>query len=288
MTGPSTSSQPLVRRVFLLGCPRSRTTVAQTVISQACALVTISTNWWLTSSGTRLLNGSDGEPREVTRPFAQERVKGRLAEAGVALPEEFGVEAALDRLAVEAGAVGWLEKTPLHVLALDEIESEVTGARFVHLVREPGEVVASFLRRAAANPGMRGAAWQGMQGNCEEIWRACVLATLERHNQANHVLVDSEAFVDDPEAVAKRIARFAEVPYRAPDDPGRIAQAGAVEPSVRPWKRDAVGPVRRIEHEDQGQVGPLAPQTVELWQQVRELMNPPNSSTGSAAVGVDR
>jgi hypothetical protein len=115
-----------------------------------------------------------------------------------------------------------------------------------------------------------------------------VLATLERHNQANHLLVDSEAFVDDPEAVAQRVARFVEVPYRAPDDPGRIAQAGAVEPSVRPWKRDAVGPVRRIEHEDQVEAGPLAPETMELWQQVRELMDPPDSSTDSSVAGVDR
>ena len=109
------------RRLFLLGCPRSRTTVAQTVISQACALVTMWTNWWLASSGTRLLNGPEGEPREVTRPFAQRRVTARLTEMGLTLPEGFRVEEALDRLAIKVGAVGWLEKTPLHVLALDEI-----------------------------------------------------------------------------------------------------------------------------------------------------------------------
>lgn len=276
------------RRLFLLGCPRSRTTVAQTVISQACALVTMWTNWWLASSGTRLLNGPEGEPREVTRPFAQRRVTARLTEMGLTLPEGFRVEEALDRLAIKVGAVGWLEKTPLHVLALDEIEAEVPGAQFVHLLREPGEVVASFLRRAATNPGMRGAAWQAVQGNCEAIWRECALATLGRHGQANHLLIDSDAFVTDPETVTKQVARFVDVPYRAPDDPGRVAQARALEPSPRPWKQDAAGAVRRIEHEDNPELGPLEPQTVQIWRQARDLLRGPNGSARSAAEEVDR
>ena len=265
------------RRVFLLGCPRSRTTVAQTVLSQACALVTMSTNWWLTSSGTRLLNGPEGEPREVTRPFAQRRVSDYLKEAGVMLPEGFGVGEALDRLAAESGAVGWLEKTPLHVLAVTEIEADVPGARFVHLVREPGQVVASFLRRAVANPEMRGAAWQRVQEYCEAIWREWVLATLQRYGQANHLLVASEAFVTDPEAEAMQVAGFVGVAYRAPDHPGRVVQAHALEPSARAWKQDAVGPVRRIEHQDSPQLRALDPVTVALWRQVRELLGDVNS-----------
>lgn len=273
------------RRVFLLGCPRSRTTVAQTVISQACSLVTMSTNWWLTSSGTQLLNGPEGEPREVTRQFAQQRVTNRLHEAGVTLLEGFRVEEALDRLATETAAVGWLEKTPLHVLALAEIEADVSGARFVHLVREPGEVVASFLRRAVANPGMRGAAWQAVQGNCEAIWRECVLATLQRHGEANHLLVGSEAFVTDPEAVAERVAGFAGVAYRPPDNPGRVAQARAFEPSARAWKQDAAGPVRRIDHWEATHLGPLEPATVRIWRQARELLGAANSSAAGEVNG---
>lgn len=271
------------RRVFLLGCPRSRTTVTQAVISQACALVTISTNWWLTSSGTRLLNGPEGQPREVTRLFAQRRVTARLTQAGLTLPEGFRVEEALDRLAAETGAVGWLEKTPLHVLALDEIEADVTGARFVHLVREPGEVVASFLRRAAANSGMRGSAWQAVQSNCEAIWRECVLATLVQTGKANHLLVDSNTFVTDPEAVVECVAGFVGVPYRSPGNLDRVAEARALEPSARPWKQDAAGPVRRIDHEDTPELGPLEPVTVQTWRQVRHRLDDPKDTIRSAA-----
>ena len=237
-------------RALLVGCPRSRTTVAQTVLSQACGLVPVSSNWWLTASVTHLLSGGEGEPREVTRPFARRRVANLLAEVGVELSEGFRVEEALDRLAVTSGAAGWLEKTPVHVLALDEIEAEVAAVRVVHLLRDPGEVVASFLRRAAANPDMRGAAWQSDQDRCEAIWRACAAASLRVAGKANHLLVDAAEFVADPEAVARRVAGFLAVRYLPPENMDRVAAAAAAVPSSRPWKRDAAGPVQVIEHED--------------------------------------
>lgn len=261
------------RRVFLVGCPRSRTTVAQTVFSLAFALESISTNWWLTGSSTRLLNGPEGESREVTRPFARRRVAARLAERGVRLSEGFGVQEALDRLAAESGAPGWLEKTPLHVLAVDEIEAEVAGARFVHLVRDPQEVVASFLRRAAENPDMRGASWQSDQAHCEAIWRACVGASLQHQGRANHLLIDSGAFVMDSEATAQRVATFVNTAYRPSDDPARVAAASHLKASERVWKQEAVGPVRQIEHPMRPNVGPLEAETSQLWARVQALMN---------------
>src|SRR5690349_6150327 len=104
-----------LRRVFLLGCPRSRTTVSQTVIAQACNLATMaSTNWYLEHASTRLLNGMEGMSRADARRWAHERITTHLRKAiGIELPEEFRLEDALDRLASGTGAPGWLEKTPL-------------------------------------------------------------------------------------------------------------------------------------------------------------------------------
>jgi hypothetical protein len=283
VTGSRDASAPL-RRVFLVGCPRSRTTVAQTVLSQVAGLVTTrSTNWWLEGEGTWLLNGPQGEPREVTRPFAVDRVAEELRRvAGVVLPPGFRVEEALDQLAVASGARGWLEKTPLHVLSIAEIESEVSGARFVHLVRGPEAVVASFIRRAAANPDMRGAAWQSVQGNCEAIWRTCAHATLATRGRSAHLVVDSEAFVADPEGQARRVADFLDLPYRAPDDPARAAVAAAARPSPRPWKKDAAGPVRAFEHRPLP-LRPLEAETVAVWRRVVDAfgITPADAAEGS-------
>jgi hypothetical protein len=263
------------RRVFLFGCPRSRTTVGQRVISQAANLATMpSTNWYLEHASTRILNGMEGSSREEARPFAIDRIRTHVREVtGVELPDEFGLAEALDRLATETGSLGWLEKTPLHVLSIPEIEHEIPDARFLHFIRDPEAVVLSLVRRASANPAMFGARHQLDQKHDEATWRACLRASLAQHGRDNHLLVHSEAFVDDPEAVAQRVTRFLQMPYRPPEDPDRAAAAAATVPSHRPWKRDAAGPVRRMEHESDLQLSPLDAETEALWRDAQAALD---------------
>lgn len=264
-----------LRRLFVLGSPRSRTTVVQTVLAQACDLATMaSTNWWLEHRITRVLNGDEGMSRAQARPFAIQRICAHVAAAtGIVLPEPFRIEDALDRLALETGAVGWLEKTPMHVLAIPEIERDVPHARFVHVIREPAAVLRSLIRRARANPGMIGAAFQSRQKNGEAVWRACVHATLQQHGKPQHLVIDSEAFVADPEADAVRVATLLDIDYRTPNDPGRVRAAQAARPSPRPWKSDATGPVRRITHADQIPLEPLDTDTVMLWEHAQHTLS---------------
>lgn len=261
-------------RAILFGCPRSRTTVAQRIISQACDLATMaSTNWYLEHRSTQLLNGAEGMSRTDARPCARNRIRAHLRDAtGVTLPEEFGLPEALDRLATETGAAGWLEKTPLHVLSIAEIEADIPGARFVHLVRDPAGVVTSLLRRARDNDGMVGRAHQSVQANDEAVWRTCVRATLEQHGVANHLILDSEAFLDDPEATAAWVSAFLQLPYRDPQHQDRIRAERASTPSHRPWKADAAGPVRRIDHSDTITLQPLETATTQLWEHTRRVL----------------
>jgi hypothetical protein len=264
-----------LRRVFLLGCPRSRTTVSQTVIAQACNLATMaSTNWYLKHDSTRLLNGAEGMSRANARQWAHERITAHLQNTtGIALPDKFRLEDALDQLATATGAAGWLEKTPLNVLAIPEIEAEIGGAQFIHLVREPTAVVLSLLRRARDNPTMVGARHQSDQKNNEAVWRACLRATLQQYGKPNHLVIDSETFVDAPEVEAARVAAFLNVTYQGPEHPERIRAALANAPSERPWKRDAAGPVRRIAHQDNLVLKPLDTETEALWTHAREALS---------------
>jgi Sulfotransferase family len=263
-----------LRRVFLFGCPRSRTTVAQRVFSQALNLATMgSTNWFLEHASTRVLNGPAGSSRQQMRPFATERIRDHVrAVTGEDLPASFRLEEALDQLARATGAVGWLEKTPLHLLSIPEITAEIPGARFVHLVRDPAGTVTSLMRRAVTNPGMIGAGWQVDQAHDEHTWRTFIRATLAVHADPAHFVVDAEAFVDDPEPWARAVARFLELEYLPPEHPVRRAAQEAALPSHRPWKADAAGPVRRIHHPDRVDLAPLDAETVSLWAQAREVL----------------
>jgi hypothetical protein len=245
-----------------------------------------STNWYLEHRSTRLLNGPEGMSRHDARPFAVNRISVHVRDTtSVVLPEPFALDEALDRLAVETGATGWLEKTPLHVLSIAEIESDIPDARFVHLVRDPAGVVTSLLRRARDNEGMVGRAHQSNQSNDEAVWRECVHATLERHGKGNHFVVDAESFVDDPEMWAVRIAAFLDLPYRSPEHPARVRAAGAAKASHRPWKADAAGPVQRIAHDDAIALAPLDPRTVDLWAHARQVLGITSGGVSAAVPG---
>jgi hypothetical protein len=224
-----------LRRVFLFGCPRSRTTVGQRVFSQGANLVTMaSTNWFLEHASTQVLNGPAGSSRQQMRPFAIERVRDQVrAVTGRELPASFRLEDALDQLARATGAVGWLEKTPLHLLSIPEITAEVPGARFVHMVRDPAGTVTSLLRRAAANPGMIGAGWQTVQSHNEHTWRVFVRATLAVHEDRpiwwwTQVVRGRAGDLDGR-------SRFLDLPYRSGRSAAWAAEAATV-PSHRPWK----------------------------------------------------
>lgn len=243
-----------------------------------------STNWYLEHRSTRPLNGNEGMSRAETRPFALERIRAHLHQAaGVTMPEAFGLADGLDRLARESGAAGWLEKTPLHVLSIAEIETELPDAQFVHLLRDPDGVVRSLLRRARDNPGMVGRGHQSVQANDEAVWRDCLRATLDRHGLPRHLVLDSEALVEDPETAAQQVATFLDVPYQDPRHPGRVRAQAAAVPSHRPWKADAAGPVRRIAHADTITLQPLQPETVHLWQQALRMLGTTPSSADADA-----
>jgi hypothetical protein len=233
-----------------------------------------STNWFLEHASTQVLNGPAGSSREQMRPFAIERVRDHVrAVTGQELPASFRLEDAMDQLARATGAAGWLEKTPLHLLSIPEISAEVAGARFVHMLRDPAGTVTSLLRRAAANPGMIGAGWQTVQSHNEHTWRVFVRATLAVHQDPAHLVVDAESFVDAPETLAQRVAAFLDLPYRAPDDPRRLAAEAATVPSHRPWKADAAGAVRRIEHPESVALAPLEAETLQLWEHARQVLD---------------
>ena len=50
----------------------------------------------------------------------------------------------LDTLTLSQGKEVWIEKTPGHLRFVDQIEKLVSGAKFVHMVRNGEDVVASL------------------------------------------------------------------------------------------------------------------------------------------------
>ncbi len=69
-----------------------------------------------------------------------------------AQPRTYGTvfRAVFDHLAACAGKTRWLEKTPQHIFLIDEILRSVPDARFVEIVRDPRDILASKKKRKQA------------------------------------------------------------------------------------------------------------------------------------------
>lgn len=156
-----------IRRIFIVGCPRSGTTVVQSLLASLPGVMSLGeTNYVI-----RLLGQFDrwlrGDPvaeqkwdkrlrlaKRKTRRVMQQSLEAAFAEAGQPprlhrhlsgrgyLREFCEV---LDQAARRQGCRCWVEKTPDHLAYVEVLAREIPDARFLHVVRHGEDVLASAI-----------------------------------------------------------------------------------------------------------------------------------------------
>ena len=145
--------------VFLVGSPRSGTTLLQSMLGAHPEVLTLPETIFFKGAWGRLW------PHRrwgVVSPRAARRVLHRAADdlgrpvRAPLWPTMAAYSRAfvtlLDDAAGASGASVWLEKSPPHLECIDLITRHVRDVRFVHLVRDGRAVVASFLGAALDLP----------------------------------------------------------------------------------------------------------------------------------------
>ena len=233
-------------RTFLVGCPRSGTTLLQSLLFGHPDVISFPETFFFIHA----LNDQGKLHRLGLASVGARRGLESLAQLGLIHPchrhrwaavrtERSCARiftAALDGAAARADNALWLEKTPSHLHRVAAIESYVPRAKFVHMVRRGTAVVASLYdvthRHAEA--------WGGPRDidDCARRWRHDVRLSLVHAGKPNHAFVAYEDLVADPDAVLMRLCRFLELPHnisarrRMLSECGplrRNRQAGAVE-----------------------------------------------------------
>jgi omega-hydroxy-beta-dihydromenaquinone-9 sulfotransferase len=131
-----------------------------------------------------------------------------------------------DALCVANGKTRWLEKTPTHLFHIDAILEAVPTARFVAIVRDPRDVLASKRSRQVAewieqtNAARREA--KKIQAGFDPLWDALAWRSAVNAVQAAQVqhpeqvlAIRYEDLVTDQAATIKRICAFVDLPYNA-------------------------------------------------------------------------
>jgi hypothetical protein len=203
--------------VFIIGSPRSGTTVLARALAQHSELWT------------------SGESYVLFHLFGPANFAERTFDRAMAIPgprwlrrEEVSREEFLFYVGMGVNALitsrsegrRWIDHTPHYTLIVDTLAEVFAGASFIHILRDGREVVHSMLNfaKSLSDPQMarfvegRDAWWTDMRGACE-AWRDHVEAAMafcdEHPDRAT--VVRHEDLVAAPELTFHSIHRFLEI-----------------------------------------------------------------------------
>lgn len=268
------------RRVFLVGCPRSGTTLLQSLLHAHREILSLpETHFFqhlLASDESRQCERPEYEQGLARRQW-RERRRRWLAGAGLVAPRRArrawdgvaaaglhadtpsGVHAlwlpshmqaftdAMDVHCLRQRKSVWLEKTPDHLYYIDAIQRHLPDARFLHVVRDGEEVVASLHRAAQSFVPWR--PYLDVE-RCVSRWSRAVAESLRWIDDPRHRLVRYEEVAASPAIALHQVLGF----LGCADDAHlweRHARAASelILPD-EPWKRGNLEPIalrRRFE-----------------------------------------
>lgn len=207
-----------MKRIFLVGCPRSGTTILQSLLAAHPKI----TSFPETKFFHYLCRFRSQLPDRLYKFFHSDICRPDLYDSSEIYWRTSASDrvkwfvGVLDRLAIEENNKVWLEKTPEHVYFIQEILQYLPDAKFIHIVRNPLDVVAS-LRRATQDP-LSNNLWGGRQWTldfCIERWKSSASIARSFSNAPQHLIIRYEDLVRDKIKILSQCCYFIDVSYDA-------------------------------------------------------------------------
>jgi hypothetical protein len=214
---------PSMTRLFLVGCPRSGTTLLQSLLAAHPQIVSFPESHFFTtiiSSRVVLRKLGIASRRARTRftrflaTIGHEEMQSYLPRFAV-LTRHYAQAFTdiLDTLTRRQNKHIWLEKTPKHLLYIDDITRLVPEAKFIHLVRNGADVVASLYEVAQAHPAVWRSGSTSNLDQCIERWVQSVRVSQRYLGAPQHIIVRYEQLVEVPHIILNTLCRFVGVPF---------------------------------------------------------------------------
>ncbi len=146
---------------------------------------------------------------------------------------------ALDTATHENARLVWLEKTPRHLHYISHIERYVSNVRFIHLLRNGPDVIASLYQVTHEHPE----AWSGARSidRCLDRWISDARISLAHKNRPSHKLVTYEELVAQPRAVLTGLCDFIQVHFEDEMLREHAEASAQLVTDDEPWKAGVGG-----------------------------------------------
>lgn len=240
------------QRVFLVGSPRSGTTLLQ------CLLAAHSRVWSLPETGyfaqlSPMRRGLDllglasrQQHEQYLRllelcghhaPGVRYRLPASTRQYGRAFVR------LMDRCSLERGCPMWVEKTPYHVRRIALITRLVPDAQFVHIVRNGADAIASVYDAAVRYSAAKFGDPADLDSMIAE-WRRNARHTLRYAGEPGHYIVRYTRLADAPETTLQALCRWLRLPYESTMLERYASALDRVRSSDEPWKDGVAEPIR--------------------------------------------
>jgi len=210
----------IAKRVFLVGCPRSGTTLLQSMLAAHPQIVSFPETHFMERVSPKFAVMGLASPRRRDR----RRLVQFLTEVGYpelerlipryAITLQRTISAfvdVLDALTLTQYGDVWVEKTPNHLHYIDFIERHIPDARFIHMVRNGEDVVASLYEVSTRHPEIWGE--PATLEACVTRWIGDVEVTRRHIHKPHHRLVRYEELLEDAQSVLAQLCEFLGIPF---------------------------------------------------------------------------
>ncbi len=205
-----------ITRIFLVGCPRSGTTLLQSMLGAHSGVYTIPETHFFSRIFPRnpLLRKFHLTDRNV-RSFFRSKVLELDADPNF-FPIGFkalflrnfgrGFCKVLDTESNLHGKYAWVEKTPQHLHRITHISASIPTAKFVHVIRPGTDTIASLYHVTNEFPDQ----WGGSRTlhDCIERWVSDITESARYVGHPQHHYVLYEDLVRSPESTLLTLTTF--------------------------------------------------------------------------------
>jgi Sulfotransferase family len=234
-------------RVFLVGCPRSGTTLLQALLGAHKDIASFPESHIFIKGRrlpARLVPGLVA--RKNLKRFARTvEVDTLYTRRRLALRQQtyqLDLVCLLDELTRKHQKRLWIEKTPNHVLSIPEIRRLVPSSRFIHLIRDGRAVVASLyeVTRTHASP------WGGSYSieRCIAEWNHAIAASSAAMDTGNDgIVIDYKMLATDPALELQTLCKFLSLSYEPQILTAYSNVPSSIVNSEEEWKNRVSGPI---------------------------------------------
>lgn len=203
-----------MKRFFLVGCPRSGTTILQSLLAAHPEINSF--------PETKIFQYALWEgfrhklPERLRQFFCHEIMRPELLEGfkvNQTIEEKVNwFVSVLDLLTLEENKNIWLEKTPEHIFFIPGIEKFVSDAKFIHVTRNGLDTVASLWEATHMTENhLWGGQWT--LDYCIKRWKDSIKITEKYVENKQHLVVEYEQLITDKVTVLLKCCSFIGVKY---------------------------------------------------------------------------